>query len=111
VKRRGQLADIFVPWAGLAIGIVSAAVVHQFGSEGVFDHCKPISPVPLIVVALIGIAVTIGAGVASWGVIRGEDETQARKVVAVISVGSAALFVFSMILPVIAAVVLPPCYQ
>jgi uncharacterized membrane protein len=111
VRRRGQLADLFVPWAGLAVGIVAAAVVHQFGSEGVFNHCKPISPVPLIVVALIGIAVTVVAGLASWRVIRGEEETPARKVVATISVGSSALFVFSMILPVIASLVLPPCFQ
>lgn len=111
MKRRSHLADVFLPWAGLAVGIVAAAVVHQFGSEGVFNHCKPISPVPLIVVALIGIAVTVVAGLKSWGVIRGEEETPARKVVATISVGSAALFVFSMVLPVIASLVLPPCFQ
>ncbi|HWI75693.1 MAG TPA: hypothetical protein VNS53_01255 [Sphingomicrobium sp.] len=111
MKRRSELADLFVPWAGLAVGIVAAAIVHQFGSEGVFNHCKPISPIPLIVVALIGIAVTVMAGLASWRVIRGEEETPARKVVAVVSVGSAALFVFSMILPIIASLVLPPCFQ
>ena len=111
MKRRSELATIFLPWAGLAVGIVAVAVVHQFGSEGAFNHCKPISPILLIVVALIGMIVTIAAGLASWRVVRGEEETSARKVVAIVSVGSAALFVFSMILPVIAALVLPPCFQ
>jgi uncharacterized membrane protein YidH (DUF202 family) len=111
VKRRSELADIFMPWAGLAVGIVAAAVVHQFGSEGVFNHCKSISPIPLIIVALIGIALTVVAGLKSSQIIRAEEETPARRVVAAISVGSAALFVFSMILPIIASLVLPPCFQ
>lgn len=111
MKRRGQLADSFVPWAGLAVGTLAAAVVHQFGSQGTFDSCKPISPFPLIAVAVIGMVVTIVAGFASWRVLREDEETPARKLVATISVGSAALFIFSMILPVIAALVLPPCFQ
>jgi hypothetical protein len=44
-------------------------------------------------------------------VLRAEEETPARRVVATISVGAAALFVFSMILPVIASLILPPCFQ
>ncbi len=111
MKPRERLADSLVPWAGLGVGIIAAAIVHQFGSQGTFDHCKPISPIPLIIVALVGIIVTTGAGVASWRVLRNGDETPARKVVATVSVGSAALFVFSMILPVIASLVLPPCFQ
>jgi len=111
VKRGSRFADSFLPWAGLAVGIVAAGVVHQFGSQGTFDSCRPISPVPLILVAVIGMIVTVVAGLASWQVIRGDEETHARKVVAIISVGSAALFVFSMILPVIASLILPPCFQ
>ncbi|MGN6155522.1 MAG: hypothetical protein ACTHN4_07285 [Sphingomicrobium sp.] len=109
--KRGQLADLLLPWAGLAVGIVAAALVHQFGSEGTFNSCKPVSPIPLILVALVGMAVTIAAGIASSRVLRGEGETPARKLVATISIGSAALFVFSMIFPVVAALVIPPCFQ
>jgi len=111
VKPRRRLADSLMPWAGLAVGIVAAAVVHQFGSQGTFDHCRPISPVPLLLVALLGMAVTIFAALASWRVVHHEGETPARKLVAIVSVGAAALFVFSMILPMIAALVLPPCFQ
>ena len=111
MKRRGQFADSLLPWAGLGIGMIAAGVVHQFGSQGTFDHCRAISPIPLTIVALVGMIVTTVAGAASWRVLRGEDETPARKVVATVSVGSAALFVFSMILPAIASLVLPPCFQ
>jgi hypothetical protein len=99
------------PWAGLGVGILAAGLVHQIGSEGVFNSCKPVSPVPLIIVAVLGIVVTTAAGIASSQVLRGKEETAARKVVAVISTGSAALLVFSMILPVIASLILPPCFQ
>jgi hypothetical protein len=99
------------PWAGLGVGILAAGLVHQIGSEGVFNSCKPVSPVPLIIVAILGMVVTIAAAIASSQVLRGKEETAARKVVATISVGSAALFVYSMILPVIASLILPACFQ
>jgi hypothetical protein len=109
--KRSEVRDLFVPWTGLAVGIVATGIVHQFGSEGVFDHCRPISPVPLLVVSIIGIGVTILAALASLRVVRDRAETQARKVVAIISTGSAALFIFAMLLPMIASLVLPPCFQ
>jgi uncharacterized membrane protein YidH (DUF202 family) len=111
MKRTSQFTDLLMPWTGLAVGVVAAGVVDQFGSAGTFDHCRVISPIPLIVVALIGIAVTIAAAFVSWRVLRDRDETQARKVIAIISVGSAALFVMAMMLPVIASLVIPPCFQ
>jgi hypothetical protein len=109
--KRSQASDLFMPWAGLVVGIIAAGVTHQFGSEGVFDDCSAISPIPLIVVALLGVAATVVAAVASWHVVRGDHESPARRVVAVISVGTAALFVLSMVLPIIASLILPPCFQ
>ena len=50
------------------------------------------------------------AGLASWRSLSGEDGT-ARRVVAVISVGCSALFALAIIFPMIAALVLPPCFQ
>jgi membrane associated rhomboid family serine protease len=100
----------FVPWAGLVVGLISAAVVHQFGSEGTFDHCRTISPGPLLVVAAIGILACVASGLASWRGIRGSDD-EARRVVGVISAGMAALFIFAILLAMIASLVLPPCFQ
>jgi phosphoglycerol transferase MdoB-like AlkP superfamily enzyme len=111
VKRNGQFRDLFAPWAGLAVGMVAAGFVHQFGSEGVFDHCRPISPIPLLVVSVVGVIVTLAAAAISWPLLRKDSETHARKVIALISVGSAALFVLAMLLPMVAALVLPPCFQ
>jgi hypothetical protein len=111
VKRSSELADLLLPWAGLVTGVVSAGFAHQFGSEGVFDRCISFSPGPLLIVSVIAIAATAVGALASWGVLRKESETPARKVVAAISVGASALFVLAMILPMIAAMVIPPCFE
>ena len=111
MKRSNQFVDLFMPWAGLVAGVVAAGVTHQFGSEGTFDHCAAISPVPLLIVSIIGLVVTAAGGLGSYRVFRGSAETPARKVIAVISIGCAALFVLAILLPMIASLVLPPCFQ
>ena len=111
MKRSSEVADLMLPWTGLVTGLVALAIAHQFGSDGVFDDCLAVSPVPLIAVSLLAIAATLIGGFASWRVLRNDSEAPARKVVAVISVGSAALFVLAMFLPIIAAAVIPPCFQ
>lgn len=111
MKDSRAIYDLLAPWAGLAVGVAAAGITHQFGAAGTFDHCRAISPVPLIAVALVGIIVTAAAALASWGVLRAESEPQGRKVVAAVSVGSAALFILAMVLPIVAALVIPPCFQ
>jgi hypothetical protein len=108
VKHASGLRGMLVPWAGLVIGLVAAGFVHQFGAQGMFNDCRTVSPGPLLIVSLVGLLASIGAGVASIGPAR--SETGARRVVAVISVGMAALFVFAIVLPMIAALILPPCF-
>jgi CHASE2 domain-containing sensor protein len=111
VKRSSEFADLMMPWAGLLTAFVALAVAHQFGSEGMFDHCVSVSPVPLTIVSLLAIAAAVVGGLISWRVFRNESEAPARKVIAVISAGCALLFCIAMILPIIAAMVIPPCFQ
>jgi hypothetical protein len=111
VKRYGQVADMLMPWAGLMTGVLAIGVAHQFGSDGQFDDCLAFSPVALWIVSVLAIAATIAGAFASWRVFRNDREAPARKVVAIVSVGACALFVYAMILPLIAAVVIPPCFQ
>lgn len=110
MKDSSRLADFILPWTGLAAGTLAAGLTHQIGSEGVFDHCAAFSPIPLLLISLVGIAMTVAGGLASWRVLRVDSETQARKVIAAISVGAAALYVFAILLPMIASLVIPPCF-
>lgn len=109
--KRSDALDLMTPWTGLVIGVVALAIAHQFGSDGTFDHCGSISPGPLIIVSLLAIAATLYGAFVSWTVFRKDAEPQARKVIAAISIGSSAFFVVAMIFPIIAALVIPPCFQ
>jgi len=100
-----------MPWTGLMTGVVALAIAHQFGSDGTFDHCRTISPVPLLIVSCLAIAGTLMGAFASWTVFRSDEEASERKIVAAISIGSSALFILAMTLPIIAALVIPPCFQ
>ena len=105
-----ELRELFMPWAGLVAAIVGAGVAHQFGSEGTFDSCTAISPVPLLVVSLLCLLLVAAGAVGSWRVFREELETPARKLVAIISLASSALFALAILLPMIASLIIPPCF-
>jgi enoyl-[acyl-carrier-protein] reductase (NADH) len=111
VPVRREAVDLAMPWAGLVVGVIAFGVAHQFGSDGTFAHCLSISPGPLLTVSALAIVATIAGAFASWTVFRNEAEAPARKVVAIISIGSAAFFVLAMILPIVAALVIPRCFQ
>ena len=109
--KRSEARDVFMPWAGLVAGTTGAALAHQFGSEGMFDNCGVVSPAPLLLVAIACLVLVIVGGLESWQVLRGDSETPARKVVASISVGAVALFSMAIVLPMVATLMLPPCFQ
>jgi hypothetical protein len=111
MSRSSEFADLVMPWAGLIVGLVALVIAHQFGSDGMFDDCLAVGSGRLLVVSGLAIAATLGGALVSWRVFNSPAQAPARKVIAVISLGSAALFVFAMILPVIAAVLIPPCFQ
>jgi hypothetical protein len=111
VKRSSEILDLFMPWTGLVVGVLALSIAHQFGSDGMFDDCISTSPGPLLIVSALMIAATLAGSFASWTVYRKGAEAPARKVIAVISIGTSAIFVLAMLLPMIAALVIPPCFQ
>ena len=109
MKDGRTFGEAFMPWAGLAVGVIAVASVHQIGSDKSFDHCAAAAPGPILFVALVGLAACAIAGLFSWRSFRGETEV-ARRVIATISVGSAAVFGLAILLPMIATLMLPPCF-
>lgn len=98
------------PWAGLVVGLLAFAFVHQFGSDGTFNDCRAVGGLPSLAISLLGLIVCVLAGIASWSALGGHEEN-ARRVVAIISAGSAALFAFAILLAIIAGIILPPCFS
>ena len=111
MKRAKEFADLMMPWTGLVVGVLALGVAHQFGSDGTFDHCESVSPGPLLLVSVFAIAATLWGAFGSWTVFRKDAETEARKVIAVISMGSSAFFLLAIIFPIVAALVIPPCFE
>jgi hypothetical protein len=99
------------PWAGLIAAVAGGLLAHQFGAEGAFDNCLAVDPVPLLAVAALCILCIAIAAWRSSLVLRSESEGTPRKLIAVVSVGFSALAIFATLLPMIAALVLPPCFQ
>ena len=111
MKRSSEIRDLFMPWAGLVAGTIGGALAHQFGSEDVFNSCRAISPVPLLIVCVVSLLLVVAGGWESWRVVRADAETPARKIVGIISVGCIALFAMAILLPMVASLVIPPCFQ
>ena len=111
MKRPEEARGLLAPWAGLMTGVVALSIAHQFGSDGTFDDCLAVSPVPLMIVSVLMICATLAGAFVSWRVFRKEADAPARKVVASISIGASVFFVLAMILPMIAALMFPPCFQ
>ena len=109
MRRARQLLDALAPWAGLVVGLAAFSFVHQYGSDGSFNDCDTVSPGSLLIVALLGVLACGASAFASWRTMRG-SANEPMRVVAVISIGLGALFVFGIVLAMIAALVLPPCF-
>jgi hypothetical protein len=105
-----SIRDGFMPWAGLALGTSGFFLAHQIGSDATFQDCRVGSPGIVILGMLIGLAV-IGVGaLGSWGIFAARAESPARRLVAVVGLLASALYAIGVILPFIAALVIPGCW-
>ena len=108
--RTARIRDRFMPWAGIALGTTGFFLTHQLGSDSVFQDCRVGSPAIVIVATIAGLAL-IGLGaLGSWRIYAADAETPARKLVAVVGLMASAVFALGVILPLIAALVIPQCW-
>jgi hypothetical protein len=103
--------DRFMPWAGLALGTLGAGLAHQIGAEAVFQDCQFSSPLVVILAAILGL-VLVGLGaLGSWRVYGADGETPARRMIAIVGIMACAIYAMAIILPFIAALVIPRCWE
>jgi hypothetical protein len=106
-----RIRDRFMPWAGLALGTTGFFLAHQLGSDSVFQDCRFSSPGVVIVGTIVGLAIVSLGALMSWRVYGAEGETPARKLVAVVSIMACGVFAMGIVLPLIASLVIPRCWQ
>jgi hypothetical protein len=108
--RGASIRDTFMPWAGLALGTTGFFLAHQIGSDATFQNCKAGSPWGVILGTLLGLAV-IGLGaLGSWRIYAADAEAPARRLIAVVGLLACLLYVIGVLLPFIAALVIPRCW-
>lgn len=106
-----RLTGALIPWSGLIGGTFGAGLAHQVGSETTFQDCTVGSPLVVIVGMIAGLAL-IGAGaLLSWRVYAAANESNARRTIAFVSLLACGLFALAVILPFIAALVIPRCWE
>jgi hypothetical protein len=110
MKTSDRIRDGFMPWAGLALGTTGYFLAHQIGSDATFQDCRVGSPWIVILGALVGLAVIGGGAFGSWGIYAARSETPARRLIAIVGLLACALYVMGVVLPVIAALVIPRCW-
>ena len=106
-----RIRDRFMPWAGIALGTLGAGFAHQLGADATFQDCRAGSPLIVIVGTVVGLLL-IGLGaLASWRVYDADGETPARRMLAMVSVMACGVFAMAVILPFIASLVIPGCWE
>ena len=105
-----RLRDGFMPWAALALGTTGYFVAHQLGSDSTFQDCRVSSPLIVIVGTIVGLAIISAGALGSWRVHSNDSETPARRLVAVVGLLACVLYAIGVVLPLIAALVIPRCW-
>ena len=100
-----------MPWGGLALGTLGAGLAHQLGSDSTFQDCRVGNPWIIILGTLLGLALIAAGALASWRVYADRDEETPRRTIAVVSLMATALFALAVLLPFIAALVIPGCWE
>ena len=105
-----SIRDGFMPWAGLALGTTGYFLAHQIGSDATFQDCRVGSPWIVIVGTIIGLAVVGLGAFGSRGVYSADNEAPTRRLVAVVGLMACALYALGIILPFVAALIIPRCW-
>ena len=103
--------DRFMPWAGLALGTLGAGFAHQLGSDSTFQDCSVGSPLVIVIGTIVGLSLVALGALGSWRVYGAEGETPARRMIAVVSTMACAIYAMAILLPFIAALVIPRCWE
>ena len=103
----GRTLEHIRPWAGIAAAALGWALAHQVGSDTVFDDCDAGGGF-VILVCLVGLAITLLGGFHSLGVWRGAD-SEGRRFLGLLGALLSLLAAFAIILQAAAGLILPPC--
>ena len=106
-----RIRDRFLPWSGIALGTLGVGFAHQLGSDSTFQDCRVGSPLIVIIGTIVGLTLIALGALGSWRVYGADGETPARRMLAVVSLMACGVFAMAVILPLIASLVIPRCWE
>lgn len=106
--RRAEAALELWPWGGLIGAGAAWFGAHQIGSDGVFYDCYRGTGL-VLVVGVAALLLAAVSGLASYRRWRRPGATEARRFIAMIAWLFAILLSLAILLPTVAALILPEC--
>jgi hypothetical protein len=108
--REHDIAPRFKHWAGFVGGVLAGGLSHQIGSHNLFRDCAATGRPTVLLAAAIGF-VLVGVGAyLSWTVIASSEDAPSRRLAAGVSLITAALVAFSILLPTLYSLIVPACF-
>jgi hypothetical protein len=110
VSRSEKMRDTLLPWAGIAGAALGAGIAHQTGSDWIITDCPDSTPLAVVLACLLGSLIVAAGAFGSWIAYTRTAAEPARRLVAAVSLMLSALALFAILLPVVAALVIPTCF-
>lgn len=111
MSSRGDLAELWLPWAGMAGAGLAWALSHQIGSTSSFDDCGAGNPLFVGLLGLAALVATAWSGLGSWRIWRrGSEEGESRRFLGLVGASFAGLLGLAIALQTVASFILPRCF-
>ena len=110
MSRAKAVGERFLPWGGLIGGGLGAGLAHQIGSDSVFNDCAGTGTGGVLLAGAAGLVLLALGALASWKVWSRREEEPPRRLIATVSLMASGLLLFAILLPMIASLLIPPCF-
>jgi hypothetical protein len=97
-------------WAGLVVAPVAWAAHHLIGGDLNFADCQAGNGLTLLLIGVAALAIVALGAVLSFGTSRA-TRPQTTRFIAALSLMASALFALTILVQIVAALTLPPCFR
>jgi hypothetical protein len=97
------------PWSGLLLGGIGWTASTEIGSARITGHCQSTSPVLLLLISLVGLAVALTGGWLSYRAWR-TAPGRTRQLIGLFSLIVAGGLIVAILFHILAALLIPRCF-
>ena len=109
MTRDTPVVHLALPWAGFIGALFGGALWQQIGAGNLFRDCAATGAPVALLAAAIGF-ILVGAGGYASSLVLAAGEAPSRRLIAGVSVITAALVAFAILLSTIYSLIVPACF-